>query len=217
MGCHLYIVFKITSSKTLPVVEKGVVMVRDSKLWEEAYKSYKDRFPKSNVNKQTKHSRVVTSFKKEPMLLLEEYREILAQIKVLSKRRNAIRVEMRKHGQDPVNYTRSSYFQRPILLYVLRLKDNCWYIGMSRNVDRRFKAHQKGKSMWTKEHPPIEIFEVRETGLTSDSEAGLMEDQLTLEYARQYGTEFVRGGGYCQTKPRWPKEFYEPDLRWIQE
>lgn len=191
-------------------------MAKDSKLWEQAYQSYNQRFPKSKHNKQS-NGVVKTNLEKEPMQMLEEYRDILKQIQVLTKRRQAIRKQMQKRGQDPVKYTRSPYFDRPILLYVLRLEHGCWYIGMSRNVDRRFKAHQKGKTIWTKENKPLEIAEVRETGLTSDSEAATLEDELTIEYARRYGVDKVRGGGYCQRKPVWPKEAYEPDLSWLSE
>lgn len=190
-------------------------MAKDSKLWEQAYSSYKQRFPNSKHNKRT-NGKIKTNLEKEPMRLLEEYRDILKQIQVLTKRRQAIRKQMRKHGQDPLKYTRSTYFDRPILLYVLRLEHNCWYIGMSRNVDRRYKAHQKGKTIWTKENKPLSIAEVRETGLTSDSEAAILEDELTIEYARQYGTDKVRGGGYCQRKPVWPAIAYEPDLSYLK-
>lgn len=201
--------YKETSSKPLPVVEKGVVMAKDSKLWEQSYESYKKRFPKSKHNNKKPKTRD-RQLPKEPMLLLEDYRKILNEIQLLTKKRQRLRTTLRKHGIDPVNYTRSNYFDRPILLYILKLKHNCWYVGMSRNVDRRFKAHLKGATIWTKEHPPIEIVEVRETGLTSDSEASILEDELTIEYARRYGTEYVRGGGYCQRKPKWPELAYEP-------
>ena len=190
-------------------------MAKDSKLWEQAYASYEKYAPASNYNKKKGLPKRVPALSKEPMLLLEEYRNILAQIQELTRRRQQIRKEMRKHGTDPTKYTRSDYFQRPILLYVLRLENNCWYIGMSRNVDKRYKAHQKGKTIWTKEHAPIEIHEVRETGLNSDSEVSKLEDELTLEYARQFGVDKVRGGGYCQRKPVWPSELFEPDLSWI--
>lgn len=183
-------------------------MAKDSKLWEEAYGSYKNYHPNSKHNNLKTTVKAKKPLSKEPMLLLEEYRQILDQIKKLTIRRQQIRKEMRKHGTDPANYTRSDYFERPILLYALQLQNNCYYIGMSRNVDRRFKAHKKGKTIWTKENPPISIIEVRETGLTSDSEASILENEMTLEYAREYGIKFVRGGGYCQRKPVWPAEAY---------
>lgn len=191
-------------------------MAKDSRLWESAYDSYKKQFPNSKHNKQSRPSVKTIGLSKEPMLLLEEYRQILQDIKNLTKRRQQIRKELNKHGTDPVKYTRSTYFERPILIYVLKLEHGCWYVGMSRNVERRFKAHQKGKTIWTKEHPPVEIYEVRETGLNSDSEASKIEDEITLEYAKQYGVEYVRGGGYCQRKPVWPSSVYEPDLSWVK-
>lgn len=191
-------------------------MAQDSNIWKQAYESYKIYNPTSKHNTKHQPAKRKPVLEKEPMQLLEEYRSILEQIKVLTKRRQTIRNQMRKHGQDPVNFTRSTYFDRPILLYALELENNCYYIGMSRNVDRRFKAHQKGKTIWTKENSPIKILEVRETGLTSDSEAAQLEDEMTLEYAKQYGIDKVRGGGYCQRKPVWPKDLLEPDLSWIQ-
>lgn len=190
-------------------------MAKDSKLWQQAYESYEKYKPSSKYNKRQVKVNKTKVLAKEPMLLLEEYREILVEIKRLTKRRTQISKELKKNGTDPTNYTRSNYFNRPILLYVLRLEHSCWYIGMSRNVDRRFKAHKKGTTIWTKEHPPIAIQEVRETGLSSDSEASKLEDELTLEYARQYGIACVRGGGYCQRKPTWPDSVIEPDLSWI--
>ena len=191
-------------------------MPKDSKLWQQAYESYNKFVPNGKYNKSSL-VKAKPKLSKEPMLLLEEYRDILVQIKKLTVRRQQIRKEMRKHGSDPVKYTRSTYFERPILLYVLKLEHSCWYVGMSRNVDKRFKAHKKGGTIWTKEHTPLEIHEVRETGLTSDSEASKLEDELTFEYARRYGLDVVRGGGFCQRKPHWPKELLEPDLSWISQ
>lgn len=185
-------------------------MPKDSKLWEQSYEAYKKRFPKSKHNRRKARKLQIDKLDKEPMQLLEEYREVVDQIKRLSGRRTKLKATLRKKGIDPVQHTRSEYYDRPILLYVLRLEGNCWYIGMSRNVERRLNAHMKGKSMWTSEHKPIDIVEVRETGLTSDSEAALLEDELTIEYARRYGVDVVRGGGYCQRKPRWPEEAYLP-------
>jgi DNA primase len=40
-------------------------------------------------------------------------------------------------------------------VYVLRLEDDCFYIGFSRNLDRRIKEHFSGNgSVWTKKHKP---------------------------------------------------------------
>ena len=186
----------------------------DSRKWEQAYEAYKKYVPKSKYNSLTPVVKKIVGLSKEPMLLQEEYNNILKEMRKLSRRRSQIKREMGKFGVSPIK--RSQYFDRPILLYALKLRDNCWYVGMSRNVEKRFKSHQKGGTIWTKAHPPIEVVEVRETGLTSDSEASKLEDEMTFEYARKYGINFVRGGGCSQSKPHWPKDMYEPDLSWIR-
>ena len=93
----------------------------------------------------------------------------------------------------------------PIILYALELEDNCFYVGMTFNIKKRFSKHVKGKgAQWTKLHPPIKIIETRTTKLYSQDKAALMENDMTFEYVMKYGRDFVRGGGYCQTNPRWP-------------
>ena len=94
---------------------------------------------------------------------------------------------------------------RKVQLYALRLEDNCWYIGMTYDPIKRLARHKTGKgAQWTKVHPPIELFETRETNEYIQDSAAKLEDDMTLEYALKYGTEYVRGGGFCQAKPRWP-------------
>lgn len=138
--------------------------------------------------------------------LQRELADVQKEVAGLLKRKHLILRTLRKHKVKPM---RSEFFDRPISLYVLRLEHECWYIGMSRNVEARYKKHCNGKgAMWTKLHKPIELFSVVEANTNDDSEAGLMEDQLTLEFAKDYGTPYVRGGGYCQTNPRWPEEVY---------
>jgi predicted GIY-YIG superfamily endonuclease len=93
-----------------------------------------------------------------------------------------------------------------VWLYALRLEDNCWYVGMTYNVQRRFEKHFSGKgAAWTKRHKPIEIVEQRQTDCILQLDAAKLEDDMTLEYALKYGGDNVRGGGYCQVKyVRWP-------------
>lgn len=91
------------------------------------------------------------------------------------------------------------------ILYVLRLEDNCWYVGSTSNIYSRFKQHQEQNgrgSKWTELHRPIEIYETRKIGITTESEAAKYEDIVTLEYMNKYGKEYVRGGGRCQINLR---------------
>jgi predicted GIY-YIG superfamily endonuclease len=162
-----------------------------------------------NSSVQTKHI--------ETNVLLQEYKQICNEIQELTRRRQALRKLMQAHGTDPVNIFRLPFYDKPIMLYALKLEGGYWYVGMTRNPEKRFKRHlsKKGAAMWTKEHKPLEIYEVRETGLNNDSEVSKLEDEMTIEYAKKYGIDYVRGGGYCQRKPKWPEDILEPNLKWL--
>lgn len=178
----------------------------DSKLWEQAYKSYKKRPTKPKKQIQ------ITTPRVEPMQLKHEYDKNSKQIKQLLKRNEFIRKKLKKMGEGV--QMRSSYFERPIILYVLKLEGDNWYIGTSRDVERRFKKHVKGSgAQWTKKHAPIEIVQSIDTKTTEESKACKLEDDLTIEYAIKYCAQKVRGGGYSQTKvkPNWPKEVLESE------
>lgn len=83
-------------------------------------------------------------------------------------------------------------------LYVLELANGNFYVGMTRNVDARFKKHLSGTgSHWTALHRPLRVLRCADTGLTSDSEAARIEDALTLQTMEQFGRHRVRGGQYC--------------------
>lgn len=134
--------------------------------------------------------------------LRKELSDIDLEIKQLKNRRNLVHLKLRDLKRDKPHFTTLS-----ISLYALELEDNCWYIGLTRDVDKRFKQHCRRKGAdWTKLHKPIAIHEVRPTELTDEAEASKLEDAMTIEYAIMYGIDFVRGGGYCQTKPHWPKK-----------
>lgn len=182
-------------------------MARDSKLWESAYKHYL-----ATTQKEPKEHPVKIKQKreyKETMILQEDLIKVNKELQQLRKKKRTILAQMKRQHIKPI---RSQYYEKEIFLYVLELEDNCYYIGMSRNVEKRFKAHLKGSAGWTKKHKPISIIAVKPTGTNSDSEASVLEDDLTLEYALKYGSDYVRGGGYCQSKPRWPDVVLQNEL-----
>jgi len=79
-------------------------------------------------------------------------------------------------------------------VYVLKLEDGCYYVGITRNLNMRMAQHWSGVegAKWTKLHKPISIVEViypatRET-----------ENATTQRYMESYGKEFVRGGAWCK-------------------
>lgn len=144
--------------------------------------------------------------------LAHEYDTNSQMISDLKQRNRQIRKTLVNKG-----LIEDDYYNITIKLYALRLEDSCWYIGQARDPLKRFKkhGHRKG-ALWTKKHRPIEIYEIRDTGLTDEDQVARLEDDMTLEYATRYGTQYVRGGGYCQVDvPLWPTHMREPDLSWI--
>lgn len=86
-----------------------------------------------------------------------------------------------------------------IKIYVLKLENNKYYIGQSKDSKNRLKYHFKGKlsSDWTKKHKPIEEIELIDTGFTEINEAMYLENSITINYMKKYGWRNVRGGDYC--------------------
>ena len=80
-----------------------------------------------------------------------------------------------------------------ILIYVLLLTDNCYYIGKTtKTVEGRFKEHLIGSAAWTTLHKPLKIIETLTLINPMD------EDIITKKYMLKYGIENVRGGSYTK-------------------
>jgi predicted GIY-YIG superfamily endonuclease len=78
------------------------------------------------------------------------------------------------------------------VLYVLSLEDDCWYVGISYNLNHRLSQHWTGKgAKWTRHHPPQSVAEVVYPASLD------LENQKTKELMERYGKEKVRGGSYC--------------------
>ena len=84
-------------------------------------------------------------------------------------------------------------------VYVLGLEDGCYYIGKTRDLQRRTLEHFVSASAgaeWTREHKPrrvLEVLDVPEVCLP----AGLFEDLVTKQYMMRFGIRFIRGGSYA--------------------
>lgn len=51
-------------------------------------------------------------------------------------------------------------------IYILALKDSCFYVGRSMNASQRIKKHFAGMgSAWTKLHKPIGVLKVIECSM----------------------------------------------------
>jgi predicted GIY-YIG superfamily endonuclease len=76
-------------------------------------------------------------------------------------------------------------------IYILQLEKNKYYIGKTKNIEKRYKEHKDGTgSKWTKKYKPIKIINTFETISQFD------EDKYVKEYMSKYGIENVRGGSY---------------------
>jgi predicted GIY-YIG superfamily endonuclease len=79
------------------------------------------------------------------------------------------------------------------LLYVLKLENEKYYIGITYNLNFRYAQHCQGHgARWTKLHRPVGIAEVRVNATLG------LENLITDEYINKYGKENVRGGSWCQ-------------------
>lgn len=156
--------------------------------------------------------RVKTPLLTEPMVIQKE----LEQLEALRRTIN-LRIDRLTEQLGDVETVPLSYLTGEISLYALELEGGCYYIGMSRNPEARIRRHMRGKgATWTKKHKPIRMVEVRNTGLTDDTKVAKLEDQLTIEYAKRFGHDNVRGGSYCNPNPLWPEDVVGRSERWIR-
>jgi predicted GIY-YIG superfamily endonuclease len=84
-------------------------------------------------------------------------------------------------------------------VYVLRLADDCWYVGMSTCVEERIRCHFSGAgAVWTKTHRPLYVASI----VRGDKDT---ERQITLDMMREKGWQYVRGSVWCAaTLPKPP-------------
>jgi predicted GIY-YIG superfamily endonuclease len=80
-------------------------------------------------------------------------------------------------------------------IYILKLEKGNYYVGKTKDVDKRFAEHLGGKgSAWTNIHKPIEVEKIINDVSPFD------EDKYVKEYMSKYGIDKVRGGSYVQEK-----------------
>uniref|UniRef100_A0A6C0LH66 GIY-YIG domain-containing protein n=1 Tax=viral metagenome TaxID=1070528 RepID=A0A6C0LH66_9ZZZZ len=78
-------------------------------------------------------------------------------------------------------------------IYILKLRGGKYYIGKTRNIEKRWDEHITGRgSGWTKKHKPISLI------TTIKSTSHFDEDKYVKEYMAKYGIENVRGGTYSK-------------------
>jgi len=78
-------------------------------------------------------------------------------------------------------------------IYILKLVDDCYYVGKTTNIEERYFQHTSGKgSLWTKIHRPIKIEKLIDNCDIFD------EDKYVKKYMAMFGIDKVRGGSYVK-------------------
>lgn len=81
-----------------------------------------------------------------------------------------------------------------MIIYILKLENNKYYVGRTHNYERRINDHFTGKgSYWTRIHKPVKV--IRQF---YNIHSNFEEDKVLKETMMKYGIENVRGGSYVQ-------------------
>ena len=107
-------------------------------------------------------------------------------------------------------------------LYVLELEDDCWYVGISKDPDKRVHDHGTIKgAKWTFKHKPlqpvedhIQIFDLGRYRTLAECE--LEEDMVTEGLQKKFGLNKVRGGYtiFCKDMKKRPTR---RQAKWLYE
>lgn len=73
-------------------------------------------------------------------------------------------------------------------VYILRLENDCFYVGYTEDLDNRLRSHKRGGSCaWVSKNPFIELMFVKRNVPKT------WERYATLKMMQKYGWERVRG------------------------
>ena len=76
------------------------------------------------------------------------------------------------------------------IVYVLELEDDCWYVGITMNLNQRLSQHWSGQgAKWTRLHKPDKVAFIKYMGC---------EQEIVEEMIAQHGRELVRGGSWTR-------------------
>ena len=78
-------------------------------------------------------------------------------------------------------------------LYVLKLEDECFYVGVTTDPKRRYEEHATGQGgAWTQRHKFVSVLHEELVGQIS----GVVEDAKVIELMCVHGISRVRGGTF---------------------
>ena len=85
-----------------------------------------------------------------------------------------------------------------IYIYTLLLEDGYYYVGRTKDWERRRGEHfNKKGSEWTKLHPPLEVLSTETFLVSSQEEEDRWENHQTIKMMKERGWQKVRGGFWC--------------------
>mmetsp|Transcript_6178 Transcript_6178/g.9150 ORF Transcript_6178/g.9150 Transcript_6178/m.9150 type:complete len:240 (-) Transcript_6178:386-1105(-) len=89
-----------------------------------------------------------------------------------------------------------------MFLYTLKLQNDCWYVGTTKDPSRRLQEHYKGRGAeWTRVHTPIELsteYPLSEIKSENQAVCRLDEDKQVKLIMLDKGVHAVRGGSYLR-------------------
>lgn len=86
---------------------------------------------------------------------------------------------------------------KEIYIYILELKSGKWYVGSSKNVEKRMLRHQAGNgAIVCKYDNPKKILKKLATGISDTAAGFLLENQVTIDAMIKRGSQNVYGGRY---------------------
>ena len=79
-------------------------------------------------------------------------------------------------------------------IYILKLTNNKWYIGITSDMRKRLYRHIRGYgSKWTGKYRMIRVY-----GVFKTTKPNLDEKIYTLNFMKKYGVDNVRGYKWCR-------------------
>jgi len=79
------------------------------------------------------------------------------------------------------------------VVYVLKLENDKYYVGITYNFNLRYAQHECGAgAKWTRRHSPVSVLEIIPNASPE------LETVKTKEYMEKYGWQNVRGAFWCK-------------------
>jgi predicted GIY-YIG superfamily endonuclease len=76
-------------------------------------------------------------------------------------------------------------------IYILKLENDCYYVGRTKNLEERIKTHKNGLGpAWTQKNKFVSIYKILE------NQDPFEEDKQVKMMMAKFGIEYVRGGAY---------------------